>query len=705
MITMQQKYTRNLTVRILLTIIILSPIFSSRSFAQRERERDTSYINARNRLVTALKAHPIDQAFAQSIDKFYGKSCDSMLKKKIMIDAYPIKLVLTRLFETTKQKFDNGSISLLRVPSVNAYFLETMKANKVSPVLPVYRMIGLTQSLILDAAFDGTLIGDSIHSIVGIREMLAAPYYISTRISRPEYKPFRDTLLYFLANEQPETLTKRLAAHDSLVTALVNNSNNMTVRAVARTQQDVYYDKTLPFALAIQDNRTTAADVQKLTTDPEAYYKAFVDEVIRLHTDKSFETKSYLKGPVIALNKTLANKFYISEVNELHESPDNVRFKILNNRSPRELYFLLVGGTGELYTSSFLYIYRKFIKDAEKTGLDNFFRDIDYYQFDQFITNISGYGLVGDLAQHMNEESLAHQLGNMIGRISSSQLTDNEVILQAMTLSDVLYSLRDHAVIRDQLIKQIDNLKSPKLAYDALLQRLYAGLKGILQDSNQYSSVGNYDVLAVDRLKKNNSIVQACFFYDDEDGTNSFANSTATYTANTWEKKDQGHYIVFVSKSGNNMRVYMNKPNTSVGCDTAQDEMLRDIRRDGYEPTSYIHRGHSYYLFQSLRKMTPSAQFVFLGSCGGYNEVLELFRMNPDVNIIATRNIGSSQINDPMLQQINSNFVNNKDIVWDDLWKSFDAKFQSKTARDLFSSYIAPNKYIGIKYIRKVFNY
>jgi hypothetical protein len=209
----------------------------------------------------------------------------------------------------------------------------------------------------------------------------------------------------------------------------------------------------------------------------------------------------------------------------------------------------------------------------------------------------------------------------------------------------------------------------------------------------------------VQRLQRNNHIVQVCFFYDDEDGSSSFNSSLTTYRPENWEKEDKGNYIVLQSRHGNNMRVYMNKPMTTPGCDSAQDGMLRDIQAEGYEPTSFIHRGHSYHLFRSLQKITPACQFVFLGSCGGYNEVLKVFQLNPDVHIIVTRNIGSRLINDPLLQKINMEFVENRDIVWDDLWQAFDGRFQSKHTKDLFSSYIPPNKYVGVKFIRKVFNF
>lgn len=686
---------------LLFMALITSLLFSVSSFAQ----ADSTYTEARNRLTKVLKKRTIDKAFTESIDRFYNKTCDSLLKTNLLIGERPIRVILTRFFDATEQKLSSGFITLLRIPAVNSYFLQTLKTYNKYSIAQLYRQIGLTQSTILDFAFDGTALGDSITTIVGIREMLNAPHFISTRLNQPRYAMFRDTLLYYLANAQPELLTQKVAERDSMLTALSGHTKNMTVQAVELVQKDNFYDKTLPFGLAIRENRITAEDIKKLALEPSAYYRAFTDEVIRLHTSKDFETKSYLKLPIVELNKKLSNSYYISEVNELHESPDKVRFKILNDRTPRELYFLLVGGTGELYTSSFLYIYKKFIKDTEKDGLEKFFTDIDYYQFDQFISNIAGYGLVDDLVQHMTPETVANLLGKSLSRLSSSQLTDNEIILNAMTMSDVLYSIRQNEVLKSLIVKQIDNFKNPKVATDVLLQRIYNGLKGVLVNKNEFNTQNSYDVLSVNKLKKNDKIVQACFFYDDEDGTNSFANSTATYNASLWDKKDMGNYIVFNSKSGNNMMVYMNKPKTTVGSDTAQDEMLRDINQAGYEPTSFIHRGHSYYLLQSLRKMTPSAQFVFLGSCGGYNEVLKLFQMNPDVNIIATRNIGSTLINDPMLQQINTEIVNNKDIVWDNSWKDFDAKFQAKHTKDLFSSYIPPNNYIGIKFIRKVFNY
>lgn len=133
--------------------------------------------------------------------------------------------------------------------------------------------------------------------------------------------------------------------------------------------------------------------------------------------------------------------------------------------------------------------------------------------------------------------------------------------------------------------------------------------------------------------------------------------------------------------------------------------MLKAIEDAGLYITYFTHRGHSYHLHKSIKRLPVSAELVYLGSCGGYNEVVKVFQANPDAHIISTRNIGSKYINDPILSRINSDAVANKDINWVTLWSDFGKSFTAKNTKELFSAYIPPNKYIGIMFIREVFNF
>lgn len=701
------KATRFLPVLCLVAVMLMI------SFTALAGE-NPDYARSKERLLKVLKEKYIDKAYIQTIERFYNNTSDSLIKKKFTVDNRPIKEILAKLFDITYNRINANAITSLAIPTLNYNFLVTVKTYKKESVNPLFMRMNVIHSKILQSVFDGLILGDSIRTFVGLREMYYEPYFISSNISLPQYATYKDTLLYLLANGAPEILIRKLTDKDTLYTSLVNKNNKITVKAVSLTAMDDYYEKTIPFSLAILENRITADSIKKLTLVPQEYYHAFVEEAIRLHTNPDPEINTFLKHPITELNKKFANYYFIKEINDLHESPDNTRFKVVQTLSARALYFLLLPGSYELvmegssaiYTSSFFYVYKKFIKETSTEGLNKFFDDIGYYQFDQFISNISDYGLVDDLVNNLEAEKVAELLGKYLFNLPNKQLSENEINLNAMTMAEILYQIRHHKNIMAGLIGQLEKMESqPRIKNHFMYRRMYSGLKDIMQDKVKYESDITYDVLKVKRMQSNNTVVQACFFYDDDDAVSSFNSSTASYDDKTWDKKDLGNYIVFNSRTGNNMKVYMNKPKTVPGCDSAQNEMLLAIEQAGFQVTSFIHRGHSYHLSQSLKKMTASSQFVFLGSCGGYNQVLKIFQLNPDVNIITTRSVGSKMINDPLLIKINNDIVNNKDIVWNDLWQEFNAKFQSKSTKDLFAAYIPPNNYIGIKFIRKVFNY
>lgn len=673
------------------------------------------YATIKTNLVKNLKTAYNDNSYVQQIDHFYFKTCDSLIKKKFKIDNVPVKTVLLRLFGISNARVATGEITLLGVPALNSNFLYTLKNYKSkAPLSDQYLRMSFSQAKILQSVFEGLSIGDSIKNVNGLREMYIEPYFISSRIELANYLPYKDTLLYLLANVAPEILNKKVNDNNPFYTGLVNSSNRASIKAVAQVKADTYFDKTLPFSLAILQNRMTAEDVKKLTMSPPEYYHAFAEEAIRLYKDKDPEVSNFLREPISELNVKFGNYYFIKQINDLHESPDNVRFQVLENLKPLDLYFILLAGnydlvqdgSSALYTSSFLYVYKKFLKDNGKDGLNKFFEDIGYYQFDTFLSNVSDYGLVDDLAKNLDENKFADFLGSYLEKLPSKELSDNEVILNAMTMAEVLHEIRNHSELKNSLVARFQKIeRQPGIQDHFLYQRMYSVLKDILLDKYKSESDLTYDVLRIKRMQDHSPIVQACFYYDDEDAVASFNNSSTTYDSKIWEKKDMGNYIVYTSKTGNKVKVYMNKPNTKEGSDSAQNKMLQDIRQEGYTISSYIHRGHSYHLSESMKKFTPSAQFVFLGSCGGYKQVLKVFQLNPDVNIIATRSVGSKLINDPLLERINLDIVNGKDIDWNSLWAEFDKKFQSKMTKDLFVAYMPPNKYIGIKFMRKVLNY
>ncbi|MBK6636005.1 MAG: hypothetical protein IPG38_18495 [Chitinophagaceae bacterium] len=86
---------------------------------------------------------------------------------------------------------------------MNYNFLVTVKTYKKESVNPLFMRMNVIHSKILQSVFDGLILGDSIRTFVGLREMYYEPYFISSNISLPQYVTYKDTLLYLLANGAP----------------------------------------------------------------------------------------------------------------------------------------------------------------------------------------------------------------------------------------------------------------------------------------------------------------------------------------------------------------------------------------------------------------------------------------------------------------------------------------------------------------------
>jgi len=122
-----------------------------------------------------------------------------------------------------------------------------------------------------------------------------------------------------------------------------------------------------------------------------------------------------------------------------------------------------------------------------------------------------------------------------------------------------------------------------------------------------------------------------------------------------------------------------------------------------------VHRGHSYYAMKTIEKISQHTKIVFLGSCGGYNNLNEILDRSPDIQIIATKQIGTMSVNNPLLLQLATTISNKKEVKWAELWSALEKTIRpNKEAFERFEDYIPPYKNLGAIFIqtyrRKVSN-
>ena len=137
----------------------------------------------------------------------------------------------------------------------------------------------------------------------------------------------------------------------------------------------------------------------------------------------------------------------------------------------------------------------------------------------------------------------------------------------------------------------------------------------------------------------------------------------------------------------------------------AQDSLNAFLEQQAIEPTVLIHRGHSYHLDKTLKRLTPSVKLAILGSCGAYNSAISIASVNPDVQIIGSKKMGSKSINDPIIDAINESLQAGKDLTWVEIWNKLQSRFsKDEFALNLFNEYIPPGKNVSL-FVLKLFNY
>jgi len=199
----------------------------------------------------------------------------------------------------------------------------------------------------------------------------------------------------------------------------------------------------------------------------------------------------------------------------------------------------------------------------------------------------------------------------------------------------------------------------------------------------------------VDRSEK---IIVQQFFYGDQDGKTFFNGFISSYSNKNWKISSTKEWVTVTSTKGVPVVIYANKPlDEKQNLDAQAQADLDDyLDEKGILPTVVIHRGHSYWLPSTIDQLVPSAQIVFLGSCGGYQSLDKILRICPSAQIIASKQTGSGAVNQPIINLILEELRQGNDLDWPQLWIKLSKKFGNN---ELFNDYVPPHKNLGALFI------
>ena len=119
--------------------------------------------------------------------------------------------------------------------------------------------------------------------------------------------------------------------------------------------------------------------------------------------------------------------------------------------------------------------------------------------------------------------------------------------------------------------------------------------------------------------------------------------------------------------------------------------------------TVLVHRGHSFWAERTISYVARPVRLVILGSCGGLYEVQRVIESSHESQVIATRGIGETQINDAILKAVNDRILKGERVIqWSPFWRELAGRWGKNS---LFADYVAPHQDSGTVFLRAYYRF
>ncbi|MFA5351242.1 MAG: SAM-dependent methyltransferase, partial [Candidatus Omnitrophota bacterium] len=465
-------------------------------------------------------------------------------------------------------------------------------------------------------------------------------------------------------------------------------------------------------------NGLTPEEAMNISNDPQRYFSALI--VIK-------SQPNHLAGPTVdgELKDIALRK--VREINDLHEMQDDVRFASVESLDARELYTLITYGEEEIFTSSFNGLFNRMMGKLSKSNTSgtDFFASVGYNKFRNFINLAANFGRLGQFLKTNEPDANKQLLDKFIQGLDK----EIDMLPQAVTIADAFVSIQDNdilKVLQETIQKEYARVNNEGNREAVNIYGLLSGMFGknavidaewFKQMQDKYRLKYVVDLPADSLFNRQGKNIQQYFFYDDRadkiwDGHLSFRSFLNSYgvdvvwdkegnitsitqkQANNWKIEVTPEYVVIKSVHPNRIEIYANRPDKQ---DEGQEAIKGIFKDKSLSPQVIVHRGHSFHVPKTIPQIPSSAQIVWLGSCGGYQNVSPILNRSPNASIISTKGTGTMLVNDPLLRMLNQEILNNSSVNWPSFWQKAQNKLSDQ---EDFRRYVPPHKNLGVLFIK-----
>jgi hypothetical protein len=482
---------------------------------------------------------------------------------------------------------------------------------------------------------------------------------------------------------------------------IVRKCNDPLIKSIIKLKDECQNPlKAISFLGDYIANKKTIAQINEITSDNDKYF----DELINLHLIGEKNSSN-----VIERDLKQSAKDYVLLINELHEKDDITRFKCAEKLNAKQLYYIAVLNPNEIYTSTYLGIYRRFAAKLNGKEGDVFLKELNYDKFRSFIRLCANFNTLETFLGTMKEENKNEVMSKFVTGLSNKVKIDLE---GAVDVADAFGGISDKKLLANlqkdveatyEKYKNEDNLKA---------KNVYLILKNILSSRTTIDSNSNLEEkFQMPSLNKvalkdlyydtSKTVYEQMFFYGDKDGQTGYNGFVNSFDRSKWTVDNSPQYWIILTSKNTKVPlvIYANKP-----LDEPQDEMaifslIDHLILQNIHPTIMVHRGHSYHLSGTIDALNDENKIIVLGSCGGYQNLNDIIAHCPDGHIISTKQVGAFSVNTPIINAIHTSITNGEDVDWTKIWQKLTLQFSGKS-KELFDDYVPPHKNLGALFIK-----
>jgi len=532
-------------------------------------------------------------------------------------------------------------------------------------------------------------------------------------------EPFADSMVVLACLNNPKQLYDYASAVNSPEGRLIHKNTDPTVREIVKLSQTTNALFYYPFLDDILKGKQSIDSIKKIVGDGEnnvdtvAYFKLLVK------TEISYQQRLIANDTPVAMFGTnglremlqkKAIKHFITPINELHEQNNlAIRMKALDPLSAQEIYYVMVLGENDIYTSSYKHSFNRLL---QKLGTaprgDELLLSVNLDFFRKFIKMAANFNQLDVFLKTMPPDKSIVLMKAFVANLDKSNNLED-----AVDVADSYSSIKDKELLETILKNVTNNEQRSTKENNTKGKVIYNLLKTIFLSSDSSnidltSEIGIPSIYSIENkylTDKNGRIIQQVFFYGDDDGKTNYTGFINSFPAKDWKITTTKEWAEIKSLKGKKVWIYANLPlNSDKNLDdTAQAHLTRYMKKNDLSPSIVIHRGHSYWLPGTINRMAGSAKIILLGSCGGYKNLSQILTICPDAHIISTKEIGKGDINRPIINYLNQSLVSGNTLVWKDMWAALTKVFYAdinKDFRESWDDYVPPYKNLGAIFIK-----